>query len=145
MINPFKETNWHPSARELRAFGRSLLIGFPILACVLLVLGLWSTGRWLGWPVWLGNMGFAVGLLALLAPGAARPFYLLWYGVACCLGIVASNAVLALTFYVVLTPVGLLRRVFGRDPMERRWQPEAKSYWKTVEPPGDARRYFSQY
>ena len=36
MINPFKELNWKPDRTELKKFGISLVIGFPIIAVILL-------------------------------------------------------------------------------------------------------------
>lgn len=121
------------------------MIGFPILAAVFLLIVHWKTGNWPMWPVWLAAGGLVAGGLCWLLPAAARPFYLVWYALACCVGIIVSNLVVAAIYFGVLTPVGLLLRFVGKDPMERRWQPEAPTYWKAVEPSEDSRRYFQQY
>ncbi len=62
------------------------------------------------------------------------------------IGFVVSHVVLAVVYYLVLTPIGLLTRVFGYDSMKRRFDPETKSYW--VERPAsaaEAKRYFRQF
>ncbi|MER7175890.1 hypothetical protein [Streptomyces mesophilus] len=40
---------------------------------------------------------------------------------------------LATVYYLVVTPIGLLARV-TRDPLDRRWAPEAETYWTTSTP-----------
>jgi hypothetical protein len=145
MINAFKDTNWNPDTKALRTFGKSLMIGFPILGVLCELAGRWRHGSWLPWPLWMGAVGFVAGSLIRLAPSLSRPFYFVWYFLACCFGTVVSNFLMVIIYYGVLTPVGLFRRMLGSDPMERRWDPAAKSYWKPVKETEDSRRYFSQY
>jgi hypothetical protein len=59
-------------------------------------------------------------LLAMLVPAWFRPLAIVWWGLAGVLAVVGSNVVLALIFAVVVTPIGLLRRLWGADPMLRR-------------------------
>jgi len=51
---------------------------------------------------------------------------------------IASPIALAILFYGVVTPTGLLMRLFGKDPLRLRFDREAKSYWIAREPPGPA-------
>ena len=145
MINPFKDTNWKPDTAERRKFARSLMIGFPLIAAVLASLARLSHGAWRPGFAWLAAAGFAVGALLWLVPQMARPFYVIWYGLAGCIGIVVSNALLALFYYLVVTPIGLVMRLLGRDPMTRKFDPAAASYWRDVKPPVDPERNFRQY
>lgn len=69
------------------------------------------------WPWWLAA---ALALPALLWPPALGPVYRGWMRAAGVLGRFNTALVLGLMFFVVLTPIGLLRRAFGRDPMQRR-------------------------
>ena len=50
-----------------------------------------------------------------------------------------------ITFYVVMTPVGLLLRLLGYDPMHRRMDKTVESYWIKREPVTDPGRYFRQF
>lgn len=46
MVNPFKEVNWKPDTAEKCTFGKSLIVGFPILALIFLVVVRVKTGVW---------------------------------------------------------------------------------------------------
>ena len=52
---------------------------------------------------------------------------------------------MAVLFYGVFTPIGLFFRLIGRDPLHRRFQPEADTYWVARRPATDVRRYFRQF
>jgi hypothetical protein len=145
MINPFKDTNWNPNRAERRKFARSLMIGFPALAVVFTLLALLRTGHAGLGLLWLAIGGAAAGAVFWVAPQIARPFYLAWYFFACCIGIVVSNALLIAFYYLVITPAGLIMRVLGRDPMQRRLDPAAATYWRDAEKGVAPQRYFRQF
>jgi hypothetical protein len=52
---------------------------------------------------------------------------------------------MAAIFFLVITPIGLMMRACGRDPMQRRFDPAARSYWKRRSPDRDMRSYFRQF
>jgi hypothetical protein len=145
MINPFEDIHWNPDREERRKFARSLVLGFPVIALVMEVIGRLSTGHWKPGPLWLGATGFSVGVVLWLIPQIAKPFYLVWYFAACCMGFVMSNLILSVFFWLALTPVALLMRLLGRDPMRRRFDPSAGTYWSEVEKSVDPERYFRQF
>lgn len=145
MVNPFKDTNWNPDRAERRSFARSLMIGFPILAVVLaLVRTLAGHPVGMGF-VWFGLIGAAAGAVFWVLPQIAKPFYIGWYFIACCMGIVVSNTLLAASYYLVMTPVGLIMRLMGHDPMRRKFDRQASTYWSDPETISDPDRYFRQY
>jgi hypothetical protein len=145
MINPFKDTNWNPDLAARRSFAKSWMIGFPVLAVVFSLVGWLGKGAVPGWTPWLAGLGAGLGVVLWLVPQIAKPFYLAWYFLACCMGIVISNLLIAIFYYVVITPIGLIMRLLGRDPMQRRWQPKAASYWQEAEKSVEAERYFRQF
>ena len=145
MINPFREIQWRPGLAEKRAFAKSIAIGLPIIAMIFGGVGAMKTGAWPVWTFWLGGVGGALGALLWRMPRLAGPFYAAWHGVAACIGFIVGNSAAAIVYYIVITPVGLLVRAFGRDPLERRFEPGRKSYWKDAEKVDDAERYFRQY
>ena len=90
--------------------------------------------------------------LALLvgAPGIFFPGWVRWPFVVATLaafpiGWVVSQMVLALMFFAVLTPVALLMRMCGRDPLRRRARPDTQSCWVRKDAPADPKRYLRQY
>lgn len=146
MLNPFKEVNWHPDTAARRVFAKSLVIGFPCLAMVFLLAG-WLAGK--GWNVSfalkLGGIGAAAGVVFYAVPAIARPFYVVWYALACCVGLVVGNVVMALIFYVLVTGIGLFKRLLGQPAIRMAPDPQVKSYWLDAPPASNPKRYFSQF
>jgi len=146
MMNPFKEVNWKPDVAERRKFARSLVIGFPCIAMVLIVASWLKTGAWKIQPALIiGGTGLAIGLVLLALPGIARPFYVVWYGVACAIGLVVGNILLAVVFYILITGVGIAMRLVGRCSISTRMDKQAATYWKDAKPVTDPQRYYRQF
>ena len=146
MVNPFREVNWNPSLRERRKFALSLLIGFPCIAVVLLLVGLLRGKGWnLPLAAVIGGGGLALGLLLLALPQIARPFYVAWYFVACCIGMVVGNLALAIVFFGLVTGLGLLMRAVGRRPVRKTFDKRAATYWQDAEHVDDPNRYYRQF
>ena len=59
-------------------------------------------------------------------------------------GFVISHVVLALVYFLVLTPIGLTMRLFGHDPLSRKFDPGARSYWKPRHETKPTESYFNQ-
>jgi hypothetical protein len=57
-------------------------------------------------------------------------------GLAYLLNKVVSPVVLGAIYYAAVTPLGVGRRLLGKDPMQRRFAPHAASYWIPRQPPG---------
>ncbi len=69
-------------------------------------------------------------------PRSLAPFNRLWTKLGLVLHEITAPIVLGLIFYLCITPVGFLMRLFGTDPLRRRYDPEAKSYWIKRVPAG---------
>jgi hypothetical protein len=80
-----------------------------------------------------------------LLPSIARPFYIVWYALACCIGLVVSNVLLATTYLLFFTVTGLLLRITGHRPIRKSPDRSAASYWNDVGEPPEPRRYFQQF
>jgi hypothetical protein len=145
MLNPFADTNWNPALAERRKFARSLIIGFPIIAIVLALITRFSTHTWKPFFLWLGIIGCAAGLVFWLIPQIAKPFYLAWYFIACCIGFVVGNVLFAVFYYFVITPFGLVMRMAGRDPLRKKLNKSTPTYWQDAEKVTDVSRYYRQF
>lgn len=135
------DLNWNPTSRELRVFGVIMLIGCGIVGALA-----WSWGHpTVAKVVW--GVGAVVGVVALVVPIAAKPVYLLLAVVSWPIGFVMSYVVLGIFYYVIITGTGLVFRLVGRDPLQRRLDPEASTYWqpKVLPDPQDRQRYFRQF
>lgn len=95
---------------------------------------------WVGGLSWLMVLLLVVGLglvvAAVIRPGALAPLNRLWTRLGLVLFHVVNPLVMLLLFSVAIVPAGLVMRLAGHDPMRRRFDPDAATYWITREPPG---------
>jgi hypothetical protein len=89
------------------------------------------------WPWWL--VGAAIFLvLAYAAPKALAPLNRLWTKLALLLYRIVNPLTMGFLFFLVMTPMGVAMRAFGKDFLRRRRDPHAGSYWIAREPHGPA-------
>ncbi len=124
--------------KQLRSFG--LTVG-GIFAFI----GLWPAiyhamnARW--WAV-----GVAIVLIfpAVVFPKSLFWIHKGWMAVGAVLGWVNTRIILGIVFYIIVTPIGLVRSWLGKDPMGRRLRPELDSY-RVVRKPRPASHLTKQY
>jgi Saxitoxin biosynthesis operon protein SxtJ len=134
------DLNLNPSKKELRVFGLCALAFLCLLA--------WIVARRTGSvPAGgaIAGLGIVVAGLALTVPQVLRPVWIVLMVVNYPIGWVVTHVVMALIFYLVVTPVGVIMRLTGRDPMERAFDRSAKTYWKPRRTDSASARYFRQY
>ena len=80
-----------------------------------------------------------------MAPPVRRWIYVGWIYAAFPIGWTVSHVLIAGIYYLLITPIGLIIRATGRDPLLRKFDRSAPTYWTPHPPPGDVKRYFRQY
>lgn len=111
--------------RGLRQFG--LLLGaFLAIGFGILLPWVWD---WKSLPNlgWIGA-GIVAVTWAMIAPDSMRGLYKGWMQVAMRIGVVVNGIILAIVFFVVVTPMGIVMRMMRKDPMRRQWDDSAASY-----------------
>ncbi len=84
------------------------------------------------YPVWPWVVGMVFLVWSLAAPRSIRLIYTGWMYVAMTIGSIINHIVLAVVFYLVLCPMGLMMRILGKDPMTRKFDKSLKSYRTTT-------------
>jgi hypothetical protein len=114
-----------------RQFGVVFTIVFAIVA-------LWPAigGRPVRW--WSAAVAAAFLAAALLAPWVLAPLNRVWLWIGLLLHKCVSPMVLGLVFFSTVTPIGLLLRALGKDPLRLRLDSAATTYWIERRPPGPA-------
>lgn len=123
----WKDASALPRDRKtLRSFG--LVVGGVLLALALYLI--WKGGWTLGpGSLGTGSIGALLAALGLISPGLLAPVYPVWMALALVLGTIMTTVLLTLVFYLVVSPIGLLMRLAGKDPMSRKPDPTLATYW----------------
>jgi hypothetical protein len=143
------DLNLRPDERTLRQFGWIALAGFGLLALM----------AWRGWLIFaavpeiardefavvFAALALASATFSLVWPKANWPIYVGLTIVAFPIGFVLSYVIMATLFYVIIAPIGFVMRLLGHDPMDRRFRPDAPSYWVDARPPRPSASYFKQF
>jgi hypothetical protein len=114
-------------APAMRSFGW----GAAALLCLAAAVAGWRGHPGLGWTG--GALAAGLAAAAWLAPHHLAWLYRPWMRFAAALGWANTTLLLTLVFYLIVTPTGVVMRLLGRDPMQRRrrdgsyWEPAAIS------------------
>jgi len=135
------EINWHPKNKELRNFAIIALIASLVIACLLYTL----KGIPIQWAGIIVTAGFGIFLSSFISLKLTRIIYLGLFLVTFPIGWAISMILLTAFYFLLLTPLGLLFRLLGRDPLGRKFDPDAKSYWLDRRQTDSLDRYFHQY
>lgn len=84
-------------------------------------------------------------VLGCVRPAWMRPLVLGWSAAAYPVGWLFSHVLMAALYFLVITPIGIVMRLFGRDPLSRRFDRDAQTYWTNRGATADPARYFRQY
>ena len=118
--------DFNPPKDQLCQFGTIGLAGFTLIGAV-------ATLQF-GAPPVVGHIALALaaalGLLgAMEVTAPIKPIYVGMMIIAWPIGMTLSLVMLALIYYGMFTPVAVFFRLTGRDPLARKLDPNAKSYW----------------
>ncbi len=86
--------------------------------------------------LWAIMIGVAFLILALAVPGVLHRPNVYWSKLGLLLNRIVSPVVMALLFFVVVTPIALMFRILGNDPLRLKLDPAAATYWIDRVPPG---------
>lgn len=125
--------------RDLRKFGITMCIALAVLAALLF----W---RGKGIYVYAGLLSPVFLILGLAAPVVLWPVHKVWMSLAYVLGWVMTRVILSLLFFLGITPVGVLGRLFGKKFLDVGMQDSRKTYWiRRDQEDHDPARYEKQY
>ena len=125
------------SVGALRKFGLAVGAVFGLIGLVLVWRGGWE---WTAVRAALAGVGGVLIVLGALAPIALRPVYRAWMTLAFAMGFVMTRVILTVVLFGVVTPIGLVMRALGKDPLPKKPDPEMDSYWIVRENPAPSSR-----
>ena len=131
---------WNPDRKTLVEFSEA---GMFVFGMLLAPLSLWRGKTNAAIAYWI--LAVAMRLLGFVKPSWLRPMFVGMSLVAWPIGWAMSHLALAIVYYGVFTPIALFFRLIGRDPLNRRFDRSAKTYWEPHRPNRGMKRYLRQY
>jgi O-antigen/teichoic acid export membrane protein len=107
-----------------------------VFAVVFLVIALWPVLWWQAPRLWALVVAAVFALLAFTLPAVLRPLNYAWFRFGLVLHRIMSSVILAMLFFVTVTPIAFIYRLLGKDPLRLQFEPHSASYWIVREPPG---------
>ncbi len=133
--------NLNPSKKQLKDFGLIGLIMCTVIGLVLLGLDKIPA---IGFMIFC-LVGVVLYVLSRISVVLIKPVYLGMIVLTFPIGWVVSHLMMALFYYGIITPVALLFRLLSRDPLCRRYEPGAGTYWIQCKKKRPAKDYFRQF
>ena len=125
--------------KEIRKFGAVAFVFFGFL----FALGLWKEKMV---PIYLFGTLSVLGLAFVVAPVPLKPVYAAWLQAAHFIGKNITRLILILLYYLVITPAGLLKKLFGGAPLPKKPDPQLSTYWvQRSEPVQPRDRYIKRF
>jgi hypothetical protein len=122
-----RKTNSDDDRPSERSFGLVFAVFFAAIAFLPLIRG--GSAR-----IWALVAAALFLTAAFLAPRLLAPLNVVWFYFGKLLHHITSPILLGLVFYLSVTPIGVLLRVFGKDVLALKKRPEQTSYWIEREP-----------
>ena len=109
--------------KQLRTFGIALSIFLVLIGLNHFLKG--HTPQ----NLWFWGVGIIVLLFTLVVPISIKPIYKVAIFIAHILGWINTRIILGLIYYLLFTPASLVMKLIGKDPLNRKFDKEAKTYW----------------
>jgi len=115
--------NIKESPKDLRKFGLTVGAVFILLAVLLFL-------KQNGLFFYFGTIGFFLLLTGLIFPKILRPINKIWMTIAILLGWISTRVILTILFFIILTPISFLSKLFGKRFLSSGIDYDRESYWE---------------
>ena len=105
--------------------GRKFALTLAIAFCVIAAIAVWRGRQTASWIA--GTIALVMSLAGLLVPGSLEPVERGWMKLAHAISRVTTPIFMGIVYFVILTPVGVVRRIMGANALVHR--PNNGSYW----------------
>ncbi|MBN1592250.1 MAG: hypothetical protein JW941_03250 [Candidatus Coatesbacteria bacterium] len=130
--------------KQLRTFTGVLLALVVVLTTVRYIIRGYPEGVPVG--LVLACIAAVIFIIALAAPRPLIPAFRIWMIIAHAIGWCMTRLLLTSMFYLVFTPIGIIMRLVGRDPLHRDFRSSKTSFWIAKEAPREGlERYTRQF
>ncbi len=122
----------NPDKKLLREFGLTMAGAIAGIFGVLLP---WLFDR--AWPLWPWPVAALFLLVGIIFPTGLRQIFTIWMRFGHLLSRITTPLILGVLYYIVITPVGLIRKALGKDAMRHKEDPDSESFRVQSRQPDD--------
>ena len=133
--------NWNPGRKDLNGFRLMSLIATGLIAGFLYVVKHVDPR----WCMVIVSVGGFIALSGFISLRLTRYIYIVLIAVTLPIGLTVSFLLMAVFYFGLITPLGCIFRLIGRDALCRRFDRQTKSYWIPHEQATKTQRYFQQF
>ena len=110
---------------------------------VFLILGLWPITNGEEIRIWLILLAFIFLILGIMESKLLSPLNRLWFKFGIMLGAIVAPIVMGAIFFIVVTPIGIVMSIIGKDLLNKKHDKKKETYWiKRIKPTGSMKRQF---
>lgn len=118
--------NNQPKMLSERAFGLIFATIFFVVALFPVFFNGWNFN---GTRTWALIVSGVFALPALIFPVVLKPLNIAWMHFGQFMHKIINPVLMGLVFFVAVLPTGLILKLLGKDPMRRKFDPQAETYW----------------
>ncbi len=96
---------------------------------IFIIIALWPLLNDGNIRIWSIIVSIIFLILGLLNSKILTPFNKLWMRLGALLGIIVSPIVMGVVYFGIITPIGLIMKLFGKDVLNLKLDKNKKSYW----------------
>lgn len=116
----------------LRNFGLTMAVALALIGVAMRLAGHHPPRAFWAWGLAAGFL-----LLGLVAPRALKEIHRVWMGLAFVLGWFVSRIILSVIFFGIITPIGIVMKLAGKDILSEKIDRNASTYWIPRDPAAD--------
>ena len=135
------EIDWDPKSKQLQNFGKIALAASVVISLLLYLF----KGVAIQWSLIIFAVGCIIFIISMISIKLTKMIYLGMILLTMPIGWVISFILMAAFYFLLLAPLGFIFRLMGRDPLCRKFDPTAKSYWLSRQTPKGLEQYFHQF
>ena len=96
---------------------------------VFLIISLWPLTYEEPIRIWSVTVALVFLILGLTKSKLLTPLNKLWFKLGIILGAIVAPLVMGIVFFLVLTPIGLVMRIIGKDLLNKKYDKKKRTYW----------------
>ena len=100
-----------------------------LFGVVFIIISVWPLFYSNSLSVWSLILAIIFFLITFSKPSLLKPFNNAWIKLGELLGRIIAPIVMAIVYFLILTPISLLVRLFGKDLIGMKFSNDIKSYW----------------